>query len=202
MVCPTLISVSLVPGPYCFWASAGCASRIAIAAPSGASFLTNIGFLHISCCGGSVGQARGAGKPMQRRAPCRSAMRSAREPRSARVPLGGLFRRLRPGADRLLGGRRLDAERPADIDPGDGGFRLLPEEYAATRTELRFIPDHADRDAVDIGNFRTAKAHGVAAAGLLLLGSVGPACGRPDRDRKRRRQHQTELELPGPDSHY
>src|SRR5260221_9490505 len=46
MVCPILISVSLVPGPYCFWASAGCADRAAIAAPNSAIFLTNIGFLH------------------------------------------------------------------------------------------------------------------------------------------------------------
>src|SRR5665213_3352913 len=46
MVCPTLISVSLTPGPYCFWASAGCADQNAIAAPNSASFLTDIGFLH------------------------------------------------------------------------------------------------------------------------------------------------------------
>src|SRR5271154_6834017 len=32
MVCPTLISVSLVPGPYCFWASAGSASKVSAAA--------------------------------------------------------------------------------------------------------------------------------------------------------------------------
>src|ERR1700687_1439364 len=47
MVCPTLISVSLVPGPYCFWASAGWADRAAIAAPARADLPMNIGFLHL-----------------------------------------------------------------------------------------------------------------------------------------------------------
>src|SRR5882724_11011104 len=41
MVCPILISVSLAPGPYCFWASAGCVSRLS-AAPRGIIRRTNI----------------------------------------------------------------------------------------------------------------------------------------------------------------
>src|SRR5665213_3297487 len=66
MVCPTLISVSLTPGPYCFWASAGCADKAAIAAPNSASFLTNIGFLPGFCCGGSLSARLYVGKEVAR----------------------------------------------------------------------------------------------------------------------------------------
>src|ERR1700722_361713 len=68
MVCPILISVSLTPGPYCFWASAGCADNAASARPSSPSFLTNIDFLQafccdrVFCCHGSVSERRGIGK--------------------------------------------------------------------------------------------------------------------------------------------
>src|ERR1700724_1618843 len=68
MVCRLLISVSLTPGPYCFWASAGCADNAASAKPSSPTFLTNIGFLQafccdrVFCCGGSVGERPGVGK--------------------------------------------------------------------------------------------------------------------------------------------
>src|ERR1700730_4668151 len=93
--------------------------------------------------------------------------------------------------------RRADAERPARGDRRDLGTR--PEENPAARRELGFVPDHADRDAIDIGDLGTAKAKRIVAAGLLLLGSVGPACGRRHRNRERRCEHQTELEIPGPD---
>jgi hypothetical protein len=36
--------------------------------------------------------------------------------------------------------------------------------------ELGLVPDHADGDAVDVGNFGAAQLKRVAAAGLLLLG--------------------------------
>src|ERR1700676_4288677 len=83
MVCPILISVSLTPGPYCFWASAGCADNAASVKPSSPTFLTNIGFLqvfccdkvfccdrvfccdNVFCCGGSVSERRCLGKPMR-----------------------------------------------------------------------------------------------------------------------------------------
>src|SRR6202030_165246 len=41
----------------------------------------------------------------------------------------------------------------------------------------------------------------IAAAGLLLLGRVGPARRGPERNRKRRCQHQAELELPAESQH-
>src|SRR3984957_13003889 len=71
MVCPILISVSLTPGPYCFWASAGSADNAASARPSSPTFLTNIGFLQVFCCDGvfyydgSVSERPGIGKPMR-----------------------------------------------------------------------------------------------------------------------------------------
>src|ERR1700733_2142967 len=78
MVCPTLISVSLTPGPYCFWASAGCADNAASAKPSSPAFLTNIGFLQVFCCGGSVSERRCVGKRGRGIALDRTAMRAAR----------------------------------------------------------------------------------------------------------------------------
>ncbi len=94
---------------------------------------------------------------------------------------------------------RPDAHRPADI--GRGGLRLGSEEHAAARAELRLVLDHANRDAVDIGNEGAADAHRIAAAGLLLLGSISLACRRPHRHRQRGRQHQTDMQVPGTDSH-
>jgi hypothetical protein len=92
---------------------------------------------------------------------------------------------------------RRDAERPSRGDRRDLG--IGPEENPAARRELGFVPDHADRDAIDVGNVGTAKAKRIVAAGLLLLGSVGRARRRQHRNRERRCEHQTELEIPGPD---
>ena len=73
--------------------------------------------------------------------------------RSARGGLGRLPGFVRPGADRLSRGHRPDAERPASGDRRDRGLRRPgPEERPALRAELRFVADHADRDAVDIGD--------------------------------------------------
>ena len=114
---------------------------------------------------------------------------------SGRARLGRLFRFARArGLSRMS---RLDAERAARGDRCDLG--IGPEENPAARRELGFVPDHADRDAIDVGNLGTAKAKRIVAAGLLLLGSVGGACRRPHRNRERRCEHQTELEIPEPD---
>jgi hypothetical protein len=88
-------------------------------------------------------------------------------------------------------------ERPSCGDRRDLG--IGPEENPAARRELGFVPDHAGRDAIDVGDVGTAKAKRIVAAGLLLLGSVGRACRRQHRNRERRCEHQTELKIPGPD---
>src|SRR5207253_9925720 len=67
------------------------------------------------------------------------------------------------------------------------------------RSELRFSPDHAGRDAIDIGNFRTAKPKRIAAAGRLLLLGVGMALGWLHRKREHRRKQQTKLKSFGSD---
>ena len=92
---------------------------------------------------------------------------------------------------------RPDAQRRSRGHRRDLG--IGPEENPAFGRELGFVPDHADRDAIDVGNVGTAKAKRIVAAGLLLLGSVGRAGRRPHRNRERRCEHQTELEIPGPD---
>jgi hypothetical protein len=102
--------------------------------------------------------------------------------------------------DRLPRSRRLDAERHPRPDRRFGLRRS--EVYLAARRELILLADHAGRDAVDVGNFRTAKAKRIVAAGCLLLGSVGLARSRPHRNRERRSKHQTELEIPRPDSQH
>jgi hypothetical protein len=105
----------------------------------------------------------------------------------------------RLGADRLSRGGGLDAERSSRGNRRRRGLGAGSEERPAFRTELRLVPDHAYLDAVDIRNVRTAKPKRIAAAGLLLLGSVGVAGRRPHRSRKCCRQRQTKLEIPGPD---
>jgi hypothetical protein len=94
---------------------------------------------------------------------------------------------------------RLDAERFPRGDRGGRGLGLGSEERAAAGTELRFVPDHADRDAVDIRNVRAAKAKRIAGASLLLLGGIGLPHRRQHRKGERRCEHQAELELAGPD---
>src|ERR1700682_3713430 len=141
MVCPTLISVSLVPGPYCFWASAGCADSAAIAAPSSPNLLPNIGFLHFSCCGGSVGERPDVGKEM--RLPALADQQCKLKSRSGRARLGGLLGLSPLGADRFARACRPDAERRSCGGRCDRGFRLRSEERPASRRELRFVPDHA-----------------------------------------------------------
>jgi hypothetical protein len=111
-----------------------------------------------------------------------------------------LLRLARLRADRLSRGCRLDAHRPPRRNRRDVGLGSGSEIDPAAGTELRFVPDHADRDAVDIRNLRAAKAKSIVAARLLLLGGVGLACARQHRNRKPRCQHQTELEIPRPDS--
>jgi hypothetical protein len=118
-------------------------------------------------------------------------------PRSGLPGLGGFLGLARLGADRFSRTCRLDAERPSRRDRG---FRLGFEERPASRRELRFVPDHAGCDALDIRNLRAAKPKRVRAAGLLLLVGVGSACRRPHQNRERGCEHQTELEIPGPDS--
>lgn len=117
-----------------------------------------------------------------------------RKPRSRSVHI--------PGFSRLSRRFRPDAEWPAYGARAGRKLGLGSEEHPASRAELRFVPDHAGCDAVDIRNIRTAKPKRVAAARLLLLRGVSLACRRPHRDRERRRQHQAELKLPEPNSHH
>jgi hypothetical protein len=105
----------------------------------------------------------------------------------------------RLGADRLC---RPDAERPPRGGRRDFGLRVGSEEHPAARSELRFVPDHAGRDAVDIRDVGAAKPESIVAAGLLLLRGLGPACRGPNRNRERRCQHQAEPEIPGLDSEH
>src|SRR3981081_290836 len=103
------------------------------------------------------------------------ALRLHASPRSGCAWLRGLFLS-RFGADWLSRLCRPDAERSAGHNRGDRGLGFGPELRPAARTELRFVPNHAGRDAVDIRNEVAAQAKRVAAAGLLLFGGVGPAC--------------------------
>jgi hypothetical protein len=98
----------------------------------------------------------------------------------------------------LPGSVRADilSNGPSRADRRDLGLGRS-EECAAARRELSFIPDHADRDAIDIGNLGAAKAKRIARAGLLLVGGVGPACRRQHRNRERGYEHRTELKTPG-----
>jgi hypothetical protein len=103
-----------------------------------------------------------------------------------------------PGADGLArGGSRPDVHRPsggrclARLGPG-------PEVRPATRRELGLVADHAGGDAIDVRNIGTTEPQSVAAAGLLLFGSVGGARGRPHRDRQCRHQHQAAPKIPVP----
>ena len=111
-----------------------------------------------------------------------------------RLPLARL------AANRLLRTCRTDAEGPSRGGGRALGLRVGSEVYPAARRELRFVPDHAGRDAVDIRNVGAAKPESIVAAGLLLLRGVGPACRRPHRNREHHCQHQAELEVPGPGS--
>ena len=52
------------------------------------------------------------------------------------------------------------------------------------------------------GNFGAAQPEGVAGAGLLLLGGIGLAGGRPHRNRERGRQHQADMKIPDPKSRH
>ncbi len=126
-------------------------------------------------------------------------VRNANRVRSGRARLRRLLGRARLGAHRFSRICRPDAERSSRRDRCGRGFGL-PEKRAASRRELGFVPDHAGRDAIDIGNVRAAKAKRIAAAGLFLLGGVGLTCARQHRNRERRCQHQAEVEISGPDS--
>src|SRR5437660_8204226 len=87
---------------------------------------------------------------------------------------------------------RLDAHGSVGADgsrvPAGG-----PEVHPTSRRELRFSPDHAGRDTIDIGNFRTAKPKRIAAAGRLLFLGVGMTLGWLHRKREHRRKQQTKL---------
>jgi hypothetical protein len=89
----------------------------------------------------------------------------------------------------------------ADRPQADGRSRALvlgrPEEHPAARRELRFVPDHAGRDAVDIGNLRAAQTKRIAGAGLLLILGIGVADRRQHRKRKYGCEYQTALDIPG-----
>lgn len=111
----------------------------------------------------------------------------------------GLFRLLglaRLGAHRLAGCCGPDDRRPAGR-PGHSlaGFWIRPELGAAGRRELVLFSDHAGSHAADVRNLCAAKPKRVAGAGLLLLGGVGLAGGRPDRNRQRRGQQQSKLKI-------
>ena len=99
----------------------------------------------------------------------------------------------------LFRGFRLDTQRPSSRDRGEFGFGL--NESAAAGAELRSIPDHADRDAVDIGNLGTAKPKRIAAARLFLLLRVSLPCRGPHQYREYCAQQQAELDIPGAGKH-
>jgi hypothetical protein len=87
-----------------------------------------------------------------------------------------------------LGGSRPDAERPSRGDPRHRRRCLRfgrSEKHPATRRKLGHVSDHADRDAVDIGNLGAAQAKRIAGAGLLLLGSIGLSLRHQHRKRER-----------------
>jgi hypothetical protein len=99
-------------------------------------------------------------------------------------------------ADGLARGRRSDAQRPAGGDRRDRGFG--PEERPAAGRKLRFILDHADGDAVHVGDVGAAQPHRVGGAGLFLLGGISMARRRPDPNRQCCCEQQPELKLPRP----
>jgi hypothetical protein len=119
----------------------------------------------------------------------RPAMRSAS---GLVILLGRLPGFMRSGAGMPF---RPDVEWPSRL------FAARTEEDPAAGAEPGFIPDHADRDTVDIRNLGTAQAKRVTATGLLLLGSVGAGRHRPHQKRQRTRQRpgeqQTELDMAG-----
>jgi len=80
---------------------------------------------------------------------------------------------------------RLSRDRRLEFDRHRLGLRAGTEERPALGRELRFIADHAGRDAIDIGNFRAAETKRIAGAGLLLVATVGMARVRQDRERAR-----------------
>jgi len=92
-----------------------------------------------------------------------------------------------------------DAER----SPRAGGCELWFgfEESATPRTELRFVPDHAHGDAVDVRNLGTAQAKRVAAARLLLVLGVSLARRGPHRHWEHCTQHQAEPDRSGTSMH-
>src|SRR6185437_2596163 len=179
MVCPFLISVSLVPGPYCFSASAGGASS-SNAAPRRIILRTDIGLPPYFLGGASVSERSEVGKRRRRMAD----IGNAALPSGRAVPgrLSGLVR---------FRGARPDAERRARVRHR---LRIGPEEYPAARRKLLLLAHHAGGDPVDIRNLGAAKPKRVVAAGLLLLLRIGLACGRQHRHRKRSREQQTETE--------
>ena len=121
-----------------------------------------------------------------------------RRTQSRGLRLRGLFGFLRLGADRLSRLRRRDAERPSRIDRGNFG-RLGPEMRPAGRTELGFVLDHADGDAVDVRNVGATQAHRIGGTGLLLLLGIALARSRQRRNRQPRREHQTKQKRAGPE---
>jgi len=91
---------------------------------------------------------------------------------------------------------RPDDNRVTVIVPPDVSLRS-PEEYATGRRQLIPLLDHASGDAIDIGDFGTAKTKGISAARLFLFERIGVACFRPQhRARHCRNKHQAELETP------
>src|SRR6185437_8803418 len=140
MVCPTLISVSLTPGPYCFWASAGCADNAASARPSSPSFRTNIGFLHVFCCGRSVRERQHVGKPMRGLPAMQVA--DPRRDRSERFPA-----KLDTGS-REENPSKQEVEPPFRFDGNGGSGDRVTSLH--TRVSMRWITFAGDGFALDI----------------------------------------------------
>src|SRR6202048_3585075 len=166
-----------------------CASEACVSAKAQCGDnLTRDNIMRRACAPAPVASARPA-----MRAVSRSGLAwLCRFPGFARLGADRLSRRCRPDAERPPGGDRCDRWRALRLG--------RPEIHPTTGRELRFFPDHAGRDAVDIRNVRAAKAKRIAAARLLLILGVGLASARQHRNRQRRCEHQAELELSGLDS--
>src|SRR5665213_1301380 len=213
MVWPILISVSLVPGPYCFCAIAGDASRDNAAAariiPRADIRLPPRFFNY----GGSVSERPHLGKQAQTVWPA-SIMLRCRQGRirevsvqvqvHVQVVVKQRSNSWLSASDRLLvpvrPGRDMPARGGADVHRrARFGHRLRPEKYPAPRGKLGLSRDHAGRDAIDIRNCGTAEPEGITGAGLLLFVRIGPPGRRQQRTAQRDGKHQTEWKTPGPD---
>jgi hypothetical protein len=72
------------------------------------------------------------------------------------------------------------------VRPCRPDFRTLgPEINPAARAKFGLLSDHAGGYPLHVRNLRTAQTEGIAHAGLLLVGGVGPAGRGPDPQRGR-----------------